>query len=254
MKPTPRDLFVPGLLALGALLSGCAPIATPPAGGPQAWIDAPLPSSQLPLAPYEVVSHANSTDGIASFELSVNGQVYSSDTVPAPEYGQTLAYIKQPWNPPAPGTYLLSVRAADMQGSYGQTIDVEVTVGEVAVVLPETGTPTTTPAPTEDAGACTFTALVKLFCRTGPGGDYPDIDSFTPGQMAPVVGMSSDGNYWYVTGPLSGRMCTVPMGDRFGQTSGDCSQQPVFTPIPLPPTATPSPTPCTPGGVAVPGC
>jgi hypothetical protein len=119
---------------------------------------------------------------------------------------------------------------------------------------PLTATPTPTQAPTAEPLACTFTASVNLFCRTGPGSSYPDIDSFTPGVMAPVVGMSSDGNYWYVIGPIGGRMCTVPMGDRFGSVTGDCSQQPVFTPMPLPPTVTPSPTACPIGGLMAPGC
>jgi CSLREA domain-containing protein len=105
--------------------------------------------------------------------------------------------------------------------------------------------PTSTPVRaaefTSVTRACEYVAKVNLFCRAGPGGDYKDLDSLTPGQMAPVVGQSTDGNYWYVLGPLSGRECTVPQAERFGETSGDCDDLPRFTPAPLP-TRAPTPT------------
>ena len=224
--------------------------------GPLAWIDAPLPGETLPLEPYEVVSHANSSQGVTSFELSVNGQIYASDEVPADQYGQPLAHVRQNWEPPAPGTYLLSVRALDKAGSLGPAAEVEVTVGEVEEVLTEetplsTPTDVSTPTSTAVQEACTYTATVNLFCRIGPGSLYPEIDTFIPGQSAPIMGSSSDGFFWYVIGPHNGRMCTVPDGPQFAEVSGDCSSIPAFTPIPPPP-ATPTPTPtCTPGVV---GC
>lgn len=111
-----------------------------------------------------------------------------------------------------------------------------------------TATPTATQIPTEQA-ECTYTALVNLFCRLGPGGQYKEIDTFTPGQFAPIVGQSSDGFYWYVLGPNNGNLCTVPDGAQYGHITGDCAVIPAFTPIPLP-TATPTSTPtCTPGVV-----
>ena len=47
-------------------------------GGSQAWIDAPLPGSSLPLAAVEIVAHAASPDGIAAFEINLNGQLLTS--------------------------------------------------------------------------------------------------------------------------------------------------------------------------------
>lgn len=224
--------------------------------GPLAWIDAPLSGETLSLEPYEVVSHANSSQGVTSFELSVNGQFYSSDEVPADQYGQPLTHIRQNWEPPAPGTYLLSVRALDTEGSFGPAAEVEVSVGDVEVEEPEetllsTPAEESTPTPTIEHVACTYTSVVNLFCRIGPGSQYPEIDTFTPGQSAPIEGLSSDGFYWYVVGPHNGRLCTVPDGERFGEVSGDCSGIPAFTPIPPPATPTPTPT-CTPGVVGCP--
>jgi len=49
------------------------------------------------------------------------------------------------------------------------------------------------PVPTAPPQACTFTASLNLFCRSGPGSSvYPDIDEFTAGESAPVVGISED--------------------------------------------------------------
>jgi CSLREA domain-containing protein len=110
----------------------------------------------------------------------------------------------------------------------------------VALVTSQLQLPTSTSA-TIEAEDCTYTASVNLFCREGPGSSlYPDLDSFVPGQSAPVVGLTSDGNYFYVTGPNSGLTCTVPESSQFGEVSGECSDLPQFTPPPPPPTSTPT--------------
>jgi hypothetical protein len=225
----------------------------------KAWIDAPLDGSALPLAPYNVVSHATSPYGIASFELSVNGQVYRLDDLPADQQGMNLAFIYQEWLPPAPGLYHLSVRAVDLNGDFGFPDDVNVEVegmveGKDDVPMP---TPTDTPTPevpqinigitptytsTPTPETCTFTAKVNLFCRKAPG--FPEIDSFVPGQSAPVTAMSTDGYYLYVLGANFGRECSVPSDEKYGNTSGDCDTLLRYTPAPTPlPTNTPTFTP-----------
>jgi hypothetical protein len=115
-----------------------------------------------------------------------------------------------------------------------------------------TFTPTITPTPTliPQPKACTFTAAVNMFCRSGPGASlYPDVDDFTAGQSAPVVGQSSDGVFVYVEGPNTNRVCTVPSAARFGALNGDCLRLPIFTP-PAPPEPTKTEEPSNPP----PGC
>jgi hypothetical protein len=231
------------------LLAACAgaPSTDGQVGRPQAWIDAPLSGEtlQLALAPFEVVAHANDPAGLGSMAFAVNGQsIGSSD--PSPGEDPYFRNVSFAWSPPAPGDYLLTITAFDAQGNPGPAAAVSVIVQAAEPTSPAvTGTPTATSTTAELAGACTFTAAINLFCRSGPGSGYPDIDSFTPGQMGLVLGESTDGFFWYVEGPNSGRLCTVPQGDRFGAVSGDCSQIPGFTPIPLPtPTPTLTPTPC----------
>ena len=100
-------------------------------------------------------------------------------------------------------------------------------------------------ATVESDRACTYEALVNLFCRQGADQRFPIVDSLTPGQQASVIGMSSDGLYWFLEGPLSGRPCTVPQGEQYGVVTGTCEGLPSFTPMPTPsdtPTMTPSPT------------
>ena len=250
-----NKLLLLTLMGIALVAASCGPQAPAIALGPSVWIDKPLPGSTIPVAPYEVVSHASSPQGIMSFELSVDGEVIATNDVPADQQGETLAYIMQVWVPDGPGVYELSVRAMDTAGDFGPMAAVMVTVGEVDEEVPpdpiepdEEATPTVE----AEAGACTFEAVSNLFCRSGEGTRFEAVDSFTPGQMAAIMGMSSDGNFWWVDGPLSSRMCTVPQGEQFGLVTGDCSGIPSFTPQPTPtdtavpvtntPTASPTPT------------
>jgi hypothetical protein len=180
--------------------------------GNNTWIDAPLHGAVLTMYPYDVISHASSPNGVAAFELSVNGQVYRVDDLPADQYGMPLAYIYQEWNPSAPGTYILSVRAMDVNGDFGNPDAVQVEV--VSMVEGKEDQPKPTP------GGCKFTAKVNLFCREGPG--LLEIDSFVPEDTAIVIGQSTDGFYWFVMGPHFGEECTVPSGEEFGEVTGDC--------------------------------
>ncbi len=119
--------------------------------GPQAWIDAPLDGMTIPLAPYEVVAHASSPNGVASFEFSVNGVVETPTIVNPGQVGQTLAYFMYEWTPPAPGTYLLSVRAFDSNGEPGPSAEARAIVeGDVPVEERE-DEPTQTPTPRDEA-------------------------------------------------------------------------------------------------------
>lgn len=145
MHTTQRSILFGMLVAVAA---GCAGPA--PSLGPSIWIDAPLPGAHLPLDPYDVISHASSPLGVASFELSVNGQVVLTSVVAGAEYGETLAHISQTWSPAGPGTYMISVRAADPGGSFGPFAEARVTVG-----LP-TPTPTATVTPTATAAGASL--------------------------------------------------------------------------------------------------
>lgn len=207
----------------------CAPTANPISedvpSGPGTWIDAPLDGSTIPLAPYSVVSHASDVSGISLFELKVNGQIVGTDPVEGDQVGQTIVHISHDWLPPAPGTYLIEVRAANGNGEYGPVAFAQIYVGDSA----ETGTPIPV------AQACTWAAAVNVFVREGPGASiYPEITAVESGTILPVVGQSQDGQFWAVQ--VEGKTGYVPKAERYGQTSGNCDVPPLSDP------ATPVPT------------
>ncbi len=208
----------------------CAPASTivpeDIPSGPSAWIDAPLDGSTIPLAPYSVVSHASDVTGISAFELKVNGQIVGTETVTGDQVGQTIAHTTQDWSPPAPGTYLLEIRAANGNGDYGPSAFAQIQVGDIA----EVGTPIPV------AQACAWTAAVNVFVREGPGASiYPEITAVEAGQTFPVIGQSQDQQFWAIE-VQPGSVGYVPKAERFGGVTGDCD-----LPL-LPDPATPVPT------------
>ncbi|MBI9049190.1 MAG: hypothetical protein JEZ00_07215 [Anaerolineaceae bacterium] len=127
---------------------------------PQAWMDAPLNESYIPLAPYEIVYHISGQEGIAQGELSIDNLVVES--LPNPDASKKLATLKYLWNPPDPGTYLLSVRAQGTDGAWGSEAQSVVYIGESTAtptsVETPTPTPTHTPTPEIVAGFSNFNA------------------------------------------------------------------------------------------------
>ncbi len=240
MKVSAKFLLATTLL-FGLAAAGCGGFVGPVdqiATEPAVWIDVPLPASVYPPDPAKVLSHASSPNGISAFELSVDGEVVANNQAPPESTGDTLVQMTQAWIPAGLGTYQLSVRAIDGLGDFGPSTSVFITISdELEEEEDEEEEPTVTPTVVEPTvtpeEACVFEAAVNLFCRVGPHSDYAEVESFTPGVTALVVGESHAGDHWYVLGPNSGRPCTVPKGPRFGSTTGACSPQPQFTPPPL---------------------
>ncbi|MBN2677205.1 MAG: hypothetical protein JXR32_03960 [Anaerolineaceae bacterium] len=133
---------------------------------PQAWIDAPLNESHLPLAPYEVVYHITDQEGVALGELSINDQVVAS--LPNPNPSKKLGTLKFLWDPAAPDRYLLSVRCQNTNGVWGPAAESVVFIGEKTttpnpiltptMLLTPTYTPTIAPTSTPYAGFSNFSA------------------------------------------------------------------------------------------------
>ena len=176
-----RALVVPILLLAPALLmSACGPNA---AGGEiQAWIDAPLDQSALPLAPVEIVAHAAHLGGIAQVEFLVEDATIASQQ---PENDQaTIVTQRHTWDPPSPGEYRLWVRAQGNGASWVESEPVTVriaieptgtpspTASNTATSTP-TGVPTATSTPTSTASA-TYTASPVPPTRTNTPSPIPD--------------------------------------------------------------------------------
>ncbi len=130
-------------------------------GSPLSWIDAPLDGSILPLAPYSVVAHANSPDGIARFAFNVNDgpAVECGGNTPSASADGAISEcllshvnplgnpvpisLHATWSPPAPGRFVLRIRAQNTQGIWGAYAEANVTVGGE--------TPTSNPTPAASA-------------------------------------------------------------------------------------------------------
>jgi len=144
------------ILLAACLVAGCtgAKSVANISGGPQAWIDAPLDGSSLPLAqPYEIVFHISDLSGVMMGELSINGQLL--DVMENPVAKQTLATLRKVWTPTEPGNYTIRARSQNGAGQWSEYAEAVVTVGgptetptqtplTVMEIIPTTVTPTPT--------------------------------------------------------------------------------------------------------------
>jgi hypothetical protein len=160
---------------------------------PQAWIDAPLNESYLPLEQYEIVFHISGQDSIALGELSINNQVVESQ--PNPDSSKKLATLKYLWNPTEPGTYLLSVRAQDTDGTWGPE-------AQAVVYIAETAAP---------AAECEPAAEVSLnaACRLGPTTYHLPAAYLQEGENLAILGTNLDQTWWAVQPPDQTQPCWI---------------------------------------------
>jgi hypothetical protein len=167
-------------------------------GSVQAWIDAPLDGSTIPLAtPYEIVLHAYDPASVTQVELKANGSLLAA--IPNTNTGQLLTTLKYLWTPAEPGNYTLSARAQSSDGLWGSETTVVVTVAGSIVppVVPaiDSGTatpvdtltptlvPTITPSPTPVPADLSFTPRISSnqFYYGSCGSDQVTIQVYASG-------------------------------------------------------------------------
>jgi len=131
---------------LAILLTGCqsqateTPVPVAQASTLQAWIDAPLDGSQLPLASYQVVYHGAAAAGIAEMELKIDGQLAN---VQPGNNGETFLKGNFEWQPTSPGEHVLEVRTRSLEDEWSPAAVAHV------IILVDTPTPTLTTTPTQ---------------------------------------------------------------------------------------------------------
>ena len=133
---------LPLLIIFAILLAGCN---LPQGTGPQAWIDAPLDGSRLPLAETEIVFHIFAAGNPKAVELTINGQPV---TLAAPALSQPLATVRTAWSPAQPGRYVIVARCQDQKGVWSQPHTHVVVIGEAVITITPTPTLTLTLTPT----------------------------------------------------------------------------------------------------------
>lgn len=105
-------------LLIVATIAGCSPTVSGDglSSAPRAWFDAPLPGTVFfPPNPCLIVAHGASPNGIAVFELFVNGEAIS---IPSPDTASSLVTLNRDCAMNEPGTYALQLRAQDNQGNW----------------------------------------------------------------------------------------------------------------------------------------
>jgi len=140
------------------LLTACSLPGTQATPEPHAWIDMPLPNTVLfPPDPCQVVAHGASPNGIALFELSINGTIAAS--LPNLEKQNTLATLNFNCSLQQSGKNILRLRVQDTTGAWSDYTETTVilAVDDVESAVP-TATATIPPRPTETA-VPTFTAI-----------------------------------------------------------------------------------------------
>jgi hypothetical protein len=112
------------------LLSGCnlpSDSASESITPVRAWFDSPLPGTVFaPPNPCTLVAHGASPNGIAFFELSVNGAVKAN--IPSPDTQATLVTFPAECGLSEPGEYLLSIRVQDNIGNWSNTAETNLTI------------------------------------------------------------------------------------------------------------------------------
>jgi len=114
----------------------------------------PLPDTVFyPPNPCQIIAHGASSDGIALFEVSINGTLASN--IPAPDSQQTLATLNTACPSLITGENLIELRVKNSSGLWSETTQTtvflaqDITVTETPSPLPvEIVNPTLTPIPT----------------------------------------------------------------------------------------------------------
>ena len=112
----------------------------------RAWFDSPLPGSQYyppdPVCP--IVAHGASPAGIATFELSINGEAAS---FASPDTQSSLATLTRNCDLSEPGVYNLLLRVQDNAGEWSSYAETNLIIAEGTTVTPEAAVPTPTSTP-----------------------------------------------------------------------------------------------------------
>jgi hypothetical protein len=93
--------------------------------GPNSWIDRPLDQTHHPLEPVEIMAHASSASGVASFEFTIDGESIYQESVG----GSRLEKATTEWVPEEPGVYTVGASAKDKNGNQGSEVTSVIYIG-----------------------------------------------------------------------------------------------------------------------------
>ena len=196
------------LILFGLIFAGCdaSQISTSDVQL-QAWIDAPLNESVIPLAPYEVVAHASDPSEISSLELYINGEIIN--TLLNTDTDQLLITFRQSWTPPSPGTYNIQVRAKNGSGEWSDFADVNIRVEDQVSVPAVDLIPSDPPPLSLDKCEPSLIASMNATCRSGPTPYHDPVVYLLEGDQAAIIGRNLDWTWWYISIPETENFCWI---------------------------------------------
>ena len=148
-------------LLLCLLLAACNLPGQQASSAPQAWFDMPLPDTVFyPPNPCHLIAHGASANGIAAFEISINGAV-ASNASPS-DSKTTLATLDTSCPTLVPGKNIIEVRAQDNAGGWSDS-------AQTTVFLVDENPPSDTPPPlSTETPATVRTAIPTLIATPLP--------------------------------------------------------------------------------------
>ncbi|MBN1265638.1 MAG: hypothetical protein JXA25_09105 [Anaerolineales bacterium] len=211
-------LFCSGLLVFVFLLAGCTTGEPNMEGvGLQAWIDAPLDETHLPLAPYEVVVHGAAPGGVQELVLSIDGRAVPD--LALEDAGQKLVTGIYNWIPEAPGEYRFETRSQDSSGNWSTAAnavvyienerDASPSISETPALQGEVALPVATETLTPTPCLAMAAFIMDGNCRKGPSTGYSAVTSLDEGTSAAVEGRNQDSSWWWIALPDSTAHCWV---------------------------------------------
>ena len=114
----------------------------------EAGINAPMQGASLSSGPTEIAYYATSVDGVASVELSVNGEVLSMTS--SPDTSEQVVALNYNWTPAVSGSHTIRVRAMDAKGNWSEYAMVSVNVSAPPQAQPDSQTQGQANPPSQD--------------------------------------------------------------------------------------------------------
>ena len=146
------------LLLLCLLLAACNLPGEQIASAPQAWFDMPLPDTVFyPPNPCHLIAHGASANGIAAFEISINGAVASNES--PSDSKATLATLNTNCPTLVPGKNIIEVRAQDNAGGWSDS-------AQTTVFLVDENPPADTPPPLPTETPATVRTAIPTLTAT----------------------------------------------------------------------------------------
>lgn len=183
------------LLLLCLLLASCNLPGGQAASAPQAWFDMPLPDTVFyPPNPCHLIAHGASPNGIAAFEISINGAVASNQS--PSDSKATLATLDTSCPTLVPGKNILEVRVQDNAGGWSDSAQTTVFLAQMDSVT-ATAPPLSTETPVS-----TLTAIPTLTATLVPTSTSTETPTPPPASGVTVERVST--NLVYLGGSTCG--------------------------------------------------